>query len=113
MSRKYGEFQKVVLQPGEKLDRFGHDYGYYFGKIGESKEMRSMSPNSDFENYHQYEVLSELPVLKGKIAPWLEQIGGGTQSRLDPSFVELINAIPSDESAIIKKLIKYGYLRRL
>ena len=108
-----GEFQKVVLQPGEKLDRFGHDYGYYFGKIGESKEMRSMSPNSDFENYHQYEVLSELPVLKGKIAPWFEQIGGGTQSRLDPSFVELINAIPSDESAIIRKLIKYGYLRRL
>ncbi|MGY3709161.1 glycohydrolase toxin TNT-related protein [Granulicatella adiacens] len=52
-------------------------------------------------------------VLKGKIAPWFEQIGGGTQSRLDPSFVELINAIPSDESAIIKKLIKYGYLRRL
>ena len=108
-----GEFQKVVLQPGEKLDRFGHDYGYYFGEIGESKEMRSMSPNSDFENYHQYEVLSELPVLKGKIAPWFEQIGGGTQSRLDPSFVELINAIPSDESAIIRKLIKYGYLRRL
>ena len=75
--------------------------------------MRSMSPNSYFENYHQYEVLSELPVLKGKIAPWFEQIGGGTQSRLDPSFVELINAIPSDESAIIRKLIKYGYLRRL
>jgi len=108
-----GEFQKVVLQPGEKIDRFGHDHGYYFGKIGESKEMRSMSPNSDFKNYKQYEVLSELPVLKGKIAPWFEQIGGGTQSKLDPSFVELINAIPSDESAIIKKLIKYGYLRRL
>ncbi len=31
----------------------------------------------------------------------------------DPSFVELINAIPSDESAIIRKLIEYGYLRRL
>lgn len=29
-----------------------------------------------------YEVLSEVPVLKGKIAPWFEQIGGGTQSRL-------------------------------
>ena len=108
-----GEYEKVVLQPGERLDRFGSDHGYYFGKIGESKEMRSMSPNSDFETYYQYEVLSELPVLKGKIAPWFEQIGGGTQSRLDPSFVELINAIPSDESAIIKKLIKYGYLRRL
>ena len=108
-----GEYEKVVLQPGERLDRFGSDHGYYFGKIGESKEMRSMSPNSDFETYYQYEVLSEVPVLKGKIAPWFEQIGGGTQSRLDPSFVELINAIPSDESAIIKKLIKYGYLRRL
>jgi len=108
-----GEYQKVVLQPGEKIDRFGSDYGHYFGKIGESKEMRSMSPNSDFGNYKQYEVLSELPVLKGKIAPWFEQIGGGTQSKLDPSFVELINAIPSDESAIIRKLIEYGYLRRL
>ena len=108
-----GEYEKVVLQPGERIDRFGSDYGHYFGKIGEPKEMRSMSPNSDFGNYKQYEVLSELPVLKGKIAPWFEQIGGGSQSKLDPSFVELINAIPSDESAIIRKLIEYGYLRRL
>ncbi len=108
-----GEYEKVVLQPGERIDRFGSDYGHYFGNIGEPKEMRSMSPNSDFGNYKQYEVLSELPVLKGKIAPWFEQIGGGSQSKLDPSFVELINAIPSDESAIIRKLIEYGYLRRL
>lgn len=41
---------------------------------------------------------------------------GSMVSTLDAAnlaFVELINAIPSDESAIIKKLIKYGYLRRL
>ena len=59
MSRKYGEFQKVVLQPGEKINRFGHDHGYYFGEIGDSKEMRSMSPNSDFENYSAEKLAGE------------------------------------------------------
>lgn len=108
-----GEYQKTTLSPGDKIDRFGSDYGHFFGNIGESKEMRAMSPNSDFKNYGQYEILMDLPVLKGKIAPWFDQPGGGIQYKLDPSFVEQIKAIPSDETAIIKKLIELGYLRKL
>lgn len=108
-----GEYQKTTLSPGDKIDRFGSDYGHFFGNIGESKEMRAMSPNSDFKNYSQYEILMDLPVLKGKIAPWFDQPGGGIQFKLDPSFVEQIKAIPSDETAIIKKLIELGYLRKL
>ena len=107
-----GEYQKTTLSPGDKIDRFGSDYGHFFGNIGESKEMRAMSPNSDFKNYSQYEILMDLPVLKGKIAPWFDQPGGGIQFKLDPSFVEQIKAIPSDETAIIKKLIELGYLRK-
>lgn len=108
-----GEYQKTTLSPGDKIDRFGSDYGQFFGNIGESKEMRAMSPNSDFKNHSQYEILMDLPVLKGKIAPWFDQPGGGIQFKLDPSFVEQIKAIPSDETAIIKKLIELGYLRKL
>ena len=108
-----GEYQKTTLSPGDKIDRFGSDYGQFFGNIGESKEMRALSPNSDFKNHSQYEILMDLPVLKGKIAPWFDQPGGGIQFKLDPSFVEQIKAIPSDETAIIKKLIELGYLRKL
>ena len=108
-----GEYQKTTLSPGDKIDRFGSDYGHFFGNIGESKEMRAMSPNSDFKNYNQYEILMDLPVLKGKIAPWFNQPGGGIQFKLDPFFAKQIMSIPSDEAAIIKKLIEFGYLRKL
>ena len=108
-----GEYQKTTLSPGDKIDRFGSDYGHFFGNIGESKEMRAMSPNSDFKNYNQYEILMDLPVLKGKIAPWFDQPGGGIQFKLDPFFAKQIMSIPSDETAIIKKLIEFGYLRKL
>ena len=108
-----GEYQKTTLSPGDKIDRFGSDYGHFFGNIGESKEMRAMSPNSDFKNYNQYEILMDLPVLKGKIAPWFNQPGGGIQFKLDPFFAKQIMSIPSDETAIIKKLIEFGYLRKL
>ena len=108
-----GEYQKTTLSPGDKIDRFGSDYGHFFGNIGESKEMRAMSPNSDFKNYNQYEILMDLPVLKGKIAPWFNQPGGGIQFKLDPFFAKQLMSIPSDEAAIIKKLIEFGYLRKL
>ena len=108
-----GEYQKTTLSPGDKIDRFGSDYGHFFGNIGESKEMRAMSPNSDFKNYNQYEILMDLPVLKGEIAPWFNQPGGGIQFKLDPFFAKQIMSIPSDETAIIKRLIEFGYLRKL
>ena len=50
--------------------------------------MRAMSPNSDFKNHNQYEILMDLPVLKGKIAPWFDQPGGGIQFKLDPFFAK-------------------------
>lgn len=108
-----GEYQKTTLSPGDRIDRFGSDYGHFFGNIGESKEMRAMSPNSDFKNHNQYEILMDLPVLKGKIAPWFDQPGGGIQFKLDPFFAKQIMSIPSDETAIIKRLIEFGYLRKL
>lgn len=108
-----GEYQKTTLSPGDRIDRFGSDYGHFFGNIGESKEMRAMSPNSDFKNHNQYEILMDLPVLKGKIAPWFDQPGGGIQFKLDPFFAKQIMSIPSDETAIIKRLVEFGYLRKL
>ncbi|KXT75900.1 TNT domain-containing protein [Streptococcus sp. DD12] len=108
-----GEYQKTTLSPGNRIDRFGSDYGHFFGNIGESKEMRAMSPNSDFKNYNQYEILVDLPVLKGEIAPWFDQPGGGIQFKLDSLFAKQVMSIPSDETAIIKKLIEFGYLRKI
>lgn len=108
-----GEFKNTKLQSGKKIDRFGSNYGSFFGEVGDSRELRAMSPNSDFSNYNQYEVLEELPVREGKIAPWFDEPGGGRQYKLDSDFVNQLQPLLQDGTPLIDKLIELGYLRRI
>lgn len=72
-----------------------------------------MEPNSDFSSYNKYEVLKELPVKQGTIAPWFGQPGGGIQYQLEPKFVDSIKAILGPKKDLIDGLIDFGYLKRL
>ena len=66
-----GKYEDTKLRPGEQIDRYGGNNGTFFGDEGTSIPERAMAPNSDFSKYNKYVVAREMPVRKGKIAPWV------------------------------------------
>ncbi|KAL4940431.1 hypothetical protein BDV06DRAFT_224078 [Aspergillus oleicola] len=95
----------VTLPVGQKLDRFGSEYGTFHAPLGAPYVERSLPPNNLITydgaypfNYHVYEVTKEFVVGLGPIAPWFERPGMGTQ------FVASTNVLG---------LVDGGYLRRL
>jgi Tuberculosis necrotizing toxin len=76
----------TTLPVGQKLDRFGSEYGAFLAPLGAPYIERALPPTnldtSDGEypyNYHVYLVSKPLLVSIGPIASWFEQPGMGTQ----------------------------------
>ena len=59
---------------------------------------RILAPGTNLKPYKVFEVLKPIEVLEGKAAPWFDEIGGGTQFKLDKS---------------VHELIKEGYLKQI
>ena len=92
------EDEEIIVLPKDTIiDRFGHNYGYYFGDPLSSFDNRSLSllkPNKNCETvykekvedasipYNQYRVIKEFNVKKCNIAPAFNHIGKGIQYRL-------------------------------
>lgn len=108
-----GKYEDTKLRPGEQIDRYGGNNGTFFGDEGTSIPERAMAPNSDFSKYNKYVVAREMPVRKGKIAPWFDQLGGGIQYQIDPGFVETIRAKLKLGETFIDGLVRMGYLKRI
>ncbi|KAJ5188836.1 Protein of unknown function DUF4237 [Penicillium cf. griseofulvum] len=95
-----------TLRIGQKIDRFGSEYGKFLAPLGAPYIERSLPPsnlfapdNSNFPyNYHVYEVTKEFDILLGPIAPWFEQPGFGSQLLAESS---------------VKDLLEGGFLKRL
>ncbi|MFF8606135.1 TNT domain-containing protein [Streptomyces sp. NPDC015346] len=111
-----GELDKGpdVLQVGERLDRFGSEYGAYLAPAGDPYTKRALPPqnlntrDAAFPcDYHLYEVTKQFIVWAGGIAPWFEQPGGGRQIKLDPVFLN-----PGEGQRLnVKWLLDHGYLK--
>ena len=108
-----GKYEDTKLRPGEQIDRYGGNNGTFFGDEGTSIPERAVAPNSDFSKYNKYVVAREMPVRKGKIAPWFDQPGGGIQYQIDPGFVETIRAKLKLGETFIDGLVRMGYLKRI
>ncbi|KAJ6128229.1 hypothetical protein N7471_009446 [Penicillium samsonianum] len=104
----------VTLEVGRKIDRFGGEGGNYFSPLGAPYIERALPPSNldTFDgkfpyNYHVYEVIQELAVTLGPVAPWFEQPGMGTQFTttsnvsvlLDGKFLRLLERSEYDEKA--------------
>lgn len=88
----------VTLEVGRKIDRFGGEGGNFFSPLGAPYIERALPPSNletfdgDYPaNYHVYEVIKELPVTLGPIAPWFEQPGMGTQFSTSSSVSVLLD----------------------
>ncbi|WP_250299513.1 TNT domain-containing protein [Streptomyces sp. A 4/2] len=101
------------LRTGERLDRFGSEYGSYLAPAGDSYAKRALPPQSlntrDATmpcDYHVYKVTKPFWVWQGGIAPWFEQPGGGQQIKLDQVFLN-----PGEGQRLnVKWLLDHHYL---
>ncbi|CAI7579089.1 unnamed protein product [Penicillium glandicola] len=100
-----------TLRMGQKLDRFGSEYGKFLAPLGAPYIERSLPPsnlfappNSSFPyNYHVYEVTKPFDILLGPIAPWFEQPGFGSQLLAQSSVAVLL------EGGFLKRLELQDY----
>ena len=87
-----GKFDEVTLNPGERFDRYGSDYGSFASPEGTPYSQRALAPGTDLKPYSVFEVIKPIKVKFGEIAPWFDEIGGGIQYVLPDIIDELLNA---------------------
>jgi hypothetical protein len=102
------------LSAGEKIDRFGSEFGGFLAPEDTPYAQRSLPPMSldVFDpaytcNYHLYTVIKSFKADEGPIAPAFGQPGFGLQIQLDAS---LVPGAPSPLN--VMWLINNGYLAR-
>jgi hypothetical protein len=82
--------EKVTLKPGTRIDRYGHEGGYFVSPEGTPVPQRSLAPESEVNPYHVYEVVKPIDAAGGKTAKWFDQPGGGKQYKLGKRIKELL-----------------------
>ncbi|MET8883708.1 TNT domain-containing protein [Streptomyces rubiginosohelvolus] len=112
-----GEIDKepVKLRTGQRLDRFGSEYGGYLAPAGDAYAERALPPQNlntrDADtpcDYRVYKVAKPFWVWQGSIAPWFEQPGGGQQIKLDAVFLDP----GAGQRLNVKWLLDNAYLTR-
>jgi hypothetical protein len=102
----------ALLQPGERLDRFGSEFGAFLAPEDTPYAERALPPMSldVFDanytcNYHLYRVTKAFSAEEGPIAPAFGQVGHGLQIQLVGSLV------PGAPSRLnVNWLLSNGYL---
>lgn len=83
--------ERVVLPKGFRFARFGGPVKGYFGTVpGTEYEKLGLPYKKLTCEYHVYEVLEDIEVDKGIVAPIFNSKGGGDQFKFFDSFQELL-----------------------
>ncbi|MFG2536034.1 TNT domain-containing protein [Streptomyces sp. NPDC048511] len=110
-----GEIDKepAKLRTGQRLDRFGSEFGGYLAPAGDAYKERALPPQNlntrDAAvpcDYRVYKVTKPFWVWQGSIAPWFEQPGGGQQIKLDAVFLDP----GAGQRLNVKWLLDHAYL---
>jgi hypothetical protein len=116
VTRKDGEdvpiTAEVILPVGSQVDRFGSPRGSYLAPAGTPFGLRAIpmqnlnrdqgNPRAPPYNYYLYEVVKELRVLMGPIAPHFDMPGYGLQ---------YFTNITTDRWTTVETLVKEEYLK--
>ncbi|MFH8348883.1 TNT domain-containing protein [Streptomyces sp. NPDC018045] len=108
--------EPAKLRPGQRLDRFGSEFGGFLAPAGDAYAERSLPPQNLNTreatapcDYHVYKVAKPFWVWQGSIAAWFEQPGGGQQIKLDAVFLD-----PGQGQRLnVKWLVEHGFLTRV
>ena len=106
---------QLSLFAGQRIDRFGSEFGGYLSPEGTPYADRGIPPQSLDSttapascNYSRYKVLQTIPVYSGPIAPALGQPGFGLQYVLDASI------FPGNPPGFnVGYLVANGFLQRV
>ena len=106
---------QISIFAGQRIDRFGSEFGSYLSPEGTPYGARGIPPQSLDNtttpatcNYSRYKVLKDIPVYSGPIAPALGQPGFGVQYVLDASIFP-----GSPQGFNVGYLVTNGYLDRV
>ncbi|KOX24400.1 hypothetical protein ADK67_19095 [Saccharothrix sp. NRRL B-16348] len=103
-----------TLDEGERIDRYGSEYGAFLAPEGLPYTTRSIPPQNlvgtpaEQCNYHVYLVIRDFDVDAGPIASWFAQSGGGVQYQLRGALVP-----GAPERLNVMWLLDNDYLQRL
>lgn len=86
-----GNPEKMELAPGTVIDRFGYEGGTFVSPYGVPYESRALAPETYVKPYKVYVVKKPIEVQAGKIAPWFDEPGLGTQYEFSQSVKKLID----------------------
>ncbi|KAB2956181.1 MAG: TNT domain-containing protein [Thermoanaerobaculia bacterium] len=87
-----GATEEVVLKAGQLIDRYGGSaVSRYFSPIGTALEARSLPPANAAMPLRTFEVLQDISVDSGTVAPWFGQFGFGTQYRTTLTLQEMLD----------------------
>src|SRR5690625_4210746 len=106
---KTGEVRTEQIPKGKVIDRYGDNgSGQYFSPDGSSYESRALPPFMKDKPYERYEVIREIEVKTGEVAPWFGENGKGIQHYSDSYIVDLKgDLVPANvESLVNNKYIK-------
>ena len=85
-----GVAKQIKLSPGTRIDRYGFEKGTFVSPEGIPYGQRSLAPGTELKPYHVYEVVKPVDGMGGKIAPFFDEVGGGTQYKLAMTIEELL-----------------------
>lgn len=107
--------EPTKLRSGQRLDRFGSEYGAYLAPAGDAYAKRALPPQNLNTrepaapcDYRVYKVTKPFWVWQGGIAAWFAQPGGGQQIKLDAVFLDP----GAGQRLNVKWLLEHGYLER-
>ncbi|MCO7125437.1 T7SS effector LXG polymorphic toxin [Sporolactobacillus shoreicorticis] len=86
-----GSSKTKTIEPGTIIDRFGYEAGTFVSPYGVPYEMRSLAPETYLKPYNVYVIKKPIEVQVGKITPWFDELGLGTQYELNQSVKNLID----------------------
>lgn len=106
---------QLTIFTGQRIDRFGSEFGSYLSPEGTPYGARGIPPQSLDNtttpatcNYSRYKVLKDIPVYSGPIAPALGQPGFGIQYVLDATI------FPGNPQGFnVGYLVTNGFLERV
>jgi hypothetical protein len=86
-----GPSERVTLQPGELVDRYGSTGGSFASPKGTPLPERSVPFGAEQKQLQIFRVLKPVEADAGKVSSWFNQPGGGKQYDFGRSIQELID----------------------
>ncbi len=88
-----GTPKPITLEVGVVIDRYGAGTGKYASPQGTPLPQRSLPLGSENRPLNTYKIVKPInEVQSGKVAPWFDQPGGGTQYKLPQSVDDLLKS---------------------